>query len=51
MLKRMDDGEVALDRHGDRDEDGADAADVAESESHWQDKDVNSSGVPSFIKR
>ena len=44
----MDDGEVALDRDGDRDEDGADAADVAEPESHGQDKDVNGSGVPLF---
>ena len=44
----MDDGEVALDRHGDRDEDGADPANVAEPEAHGQDKDVNGSGVPSF---
>ncbi len=42
----MDDGEVSLDRHGDRDEDGADPADVAEPESHGQYKDVNSSVLP-----
>lgn len=42
----MDDGEVALYSDRDRDEDGADPADVPEPETHRENEDVNGPGIP-----